>query len=94
LGASGDGQVACRILVVDDDHGIRESLRTLLELEGYEVELAEDGVQALLILETYPVQLILLDMRMPRMDGWAFVRQARALGITTEAIACSARARP
>lgn len=59
-----------RILVVDDDQAIRETLRFVLEDTGYEVEEAEDGVVALQRLRssTRPM-VVLLDLMMPRMDG-------------------------
>jgi len=61
------------ILVVEDSPGIREALKGLLEAEGYQVELAANGREALDILERIPRPcLILLDLMMPDMDGWAF----------------------
>ena len=62
------------LLVVDDDMDIRDALQDALELEGYAVQLAADGLEALERLrssEPRP-QLILLDLMMPRMDGVAF----------------------
>ncbi|RKH45743.1 response regulator [Corallococcus sicarius] len=62
------------LLVVDDDMDIRDALQDVLELEGYAVQLAADGLEALERLrssEPRP-QLILLDLMMPRMDGIAF----------------------
>ncbi len=63
-----------RILIVDDDDSIRELVAMALEDEGYEVMTAAQGVQALQIAAATPPDLILLDMRMPIMDGWAFAR--------------------
>lgn len=60
------------ILVVDDDDAIRTLVSELLADEGYEVLGAPDGKQALEILDRRSPDLILLDMRMPVMDGWAF----------------------
>lgn len=57
------------ILVVDDDKAIREAIQKLLEQEGYHVLTAGDGVEALDVLVSRPVQLILLDVMMPRLDG-------------------------
>jgi len=57
------------ILVVDDESGIRESLRRLLEYEKYWVVLAEDGQTALRKVDTEVVDLVLLDIKMPGMDG-------------------------
>jgi two-component system chemotaxis response regulator CheY len=82
--------VGCRVLVVDDDPNIRETVCELLDLEGYRTAQAEDGAQALALLDTYPARLILLDMRMPVMDGWTFARAAHAQGITTPIIVMTA----
>ena len=65
--------MALRILIVDDDEEIRESLSELLRQEGFESLEACDGVDALgrLSREEHP-NLILLDLMMPNMDGWKF----------------------
>ncbi len=69
-----------KILVVEDDDDIRDSLKELLEEEGYCVDTAEDGRQALAMLhETALPQLILLDLMMPVMDGWQFQRELRKI---------------
>lgn len=67
-----------QILVVDDDSNIRSMVIELLEDEGYSVQGAADGLDALdrLRAEPQPPCVILLDLMMPRMDGWAF-RQAQ-----------------
>ena len=65
-----------RILVVDDDDAILGSLRGLLESEGYSVETAHDGRDALdKLAQMEPPQLILLDLKMPVMDGWQFLSE-------------------
>lgn len=67
------------ILVVDDDPAIREAVRGILTDEGYDVALAEDGLEALDCLASMPPpSLILLDLRMPRMDGWEFLARRDA----------------
>lgn len=63
-----------QILIVDDDPEIREMLEITLADEGYEVLSASDGAAALTLLEQHTPSLILLDMRMPVMDGWGFAR--------------------
>jgi CheY-like chemotaxis protein len=66
-----------RILVVDDDDSIRHIVRLCLSDEGYEVVEAENGAIALEALPDLQPALILLDLRMPVMDGWEFVRRYR-----------------
>jgi CheY-like chemotaxis protein len=66
------------ILVVDDEDAIRDILSFALEQDGYRVETAEDGAEALEKLERGLPNLILLDMKMPVMDGWTFMQQFRA----------------
>jgi CheY-like chemotaxis protein len=61
------------ILVVDDDDAIREFVAMALQDEGYEVVSAQDGFAALNIVKQMQLDLIILDMRMPIMDGWAFL---------------------
>jgi len=68
---------ASRILVVDDDPGIRDLIRAALRLEGLEVITAEDGPTALAVLRTEPVELVLLDRMMPGMDGLAVLGEIR-----------------
>jgi CheY-like chemotaxis protein len=63
-----------QILIVDDDVEIREMLRIALTEEGYNVLCASDGAAALAMLDGNHPSVILLDMRMPVMDGWAFAR--------------------
>jgi CheY-like chemotaxis protein len=65
---------AARILVVDDDVDIRDATRLVLEHNGYLVVAASNGEEALRLLQDGPVDLILLDMMMPVMDGWGFRR--------------------
>ncbi len=65
------------VLVVDDDEGIREVVQSLLEDEGCAVRTATDGRAALAALEEFLPDVILLDMRMPVMDGWQFAAAYR-----------------
>ena len=66
---------ARRILIVDDDESIRDLVTMALGAEGYEVMGARDGAAALHILATSRPAVILLDMRMPTMNGWEFARE-------------------
>ena len=67
--------MAERILVIDDDEGLRESLQLVLSAEGYEVGGAEDSRAALGILENSSFDVILCDLRMPGMDGMELLPQ-------------------
>src|SRR5579883_2263760 len=58
-----------RVLVVDDEESIRIVLRTLLKKHGYEVEVAESGEQALALVDSFGPDVILTDVRMPKMGG-------------------------
>lgn len=69
------------ILVVDDDEAILDVVADVLRLEGYPVKTAADGVAALDVVERGRPALVLLDMRMPRLDGWGFARSLRERGI-------------
>ncbi|MGE5091373.1 MAG: sigma-54-dependent transcriptional regulator [Bacillota bacterium] len=69
-----------RILIVDDDAGLRQSLGLLLKESGYDVTAEADPEQALVRAGTEPFDLILCDVRMPRVDGLAFLRRYRADG--------------
>ena len=62
------------ILIVDDDPDLREFLRLMLTSMGFEVTSAANGQEALNDLEGHDPDLILLDMKMPVMDGWEFCR--------------------
>ena len=69
------------VLVVDDDESIQATLRDLLEDEGYQVLTANDGLDALDQLTPILPDLILLDLMMPRMDGYAFVEELSRRGL-------------
>lgn len=68
------------VLIVDDEESIRESLRMILEFEGYRIEEAADGLEALRIVRERPPDAILLDIRMPEMDGLDALRTLRERG--------------
>jgi two-component system response regulator MprA len=88
-GMSGSAQ----ILVVDDEAAVRESLRRALALEGYEVELAADGAEALYRLDTGAVHpdAIVLDVLMPNVDGLETARRLRGAGNRTPILMLTAR---
>ncbi len=66
-----------KILVVDDEVNIRELYRDELAEEGYKVELAENGVQALAKFESFKPDLVTLDVMMPGMDGIEVLKRIR-----------------
>jgi two-component system KDP operon response regulator KdpE len=80
-----------RILVVDDEPPIRRLLRTTLAAQDYRVEEAADGDAALDFLKRNPVDLIVLDLGLPGMDGLDVVRRLRAGGNVTPIIILSSR---
>jgi DNA-binding response OmpR family regulator len=66
-----------KILVVDDDPHIRELVRAFLRHDGFDVAEAADGAAALTFLESAKVDLVVLDVMMPKLDGWELCRQLR-----------------
>jgi two-component system, OmpR family, response regulator MprA len=82
-----------QILVVDDEAAVRESLRRALALEGYEVELAADGAEALYRLDTGDAKpdAIILDVLMPNVDGLETARRLRGAGNRTPILMLTAR---
>ena len=81
-----------RILVVDDERAVRESLRRALELEGYEIELAGDGSEALYRLEsTDEPDAMILDVLMPGVDGLEVCRRLRDTGSKLPVLMLTAR---
>jgi len=66
-----------RLLVVDDDPTIREMLEMVLDSEGYAVTTAQHGLAAFALLDEVRPHVILLDMKMPVMDGWGFLERYR-----------------
>ncbi|MEC0167629.1 response regulator transcription factor [Paenibacillus graminis] len=69
-----------KVLVVDDDANIRELVRLYLEDEGIEVVQKGNGAKALEYAENHPPDLVVLDIMMPGMDGWALCARLRELG--------------
>ena len=83
---------AVGILVVDDERAVRDSLRRALELEGYDVELAEDGEQALRRLDVDPQpDAVILDVLMPGADGLEVCRRLRSNGNEVPVLMLTAR---
>src|SRR5438874_2042680 len=63
-----------RILIIDDEEGFRDGVADLLGMEGYAVSVARNAVEAVRILPEFRPDLILLDLRMPHLDGEGFLR--------------------
>jgi two-component system response regulator MprA len=81
-----------KILVVDDERAVRESLRRALELEGYEIELADDGIAALEALEANgEPDAMILDILMPGLDGLEVARRLRRGGSRLPILMLTAR---
>jgi two-component system response regulator MprA len=80
-----------RILVVDDDRAVRESLRRSLQFNGYQVELAGDGQQALEAVTAQRPDAMVLDVMMPRLDGLEVCRRLRGTGDDLPILVLTAR---
>ena len=80
-----------RILVVEDEPNVRESLRRALGLEGYEVELADHGESALRAFDARSIDAVLLDILMPGIDGLEVCRRLRNAGYDTPVLMLTAR---
>jgi two-component system response regulator MprA len=80
-----------RILVVDDEQAVREALDRALRLEGYEVDLAGDGSEALATIARRPPDAVVLDLMMPQINGLEVCRRLRAGGDRTPVLILTAR---
>jgi len=80
------------ILVVDDDPTILATVSEVLDMEGYDVVTATNGAEALVAIDQSVPSLVLLDMRMPVLDGWGFMRAVRARGLTLTVVVMTAAA--
>ena len=67
------------VLVVEDDHDLRQTIQWLLEYEGFAVEIASDGKEALECARQRKPALVLLDMNLPLLDGYGVARELRAI---------------
>ncbi len=71
--------MSTKILVIDDDANICELLRIFLENEGYKVKSASDGAEGVIAFKTYEPDLVLLDIMLPKKDGWQVCREIREI---------------
>ena len=81
-----------KVLVVDDERAVRDSLKRALELEGYDVGLAADGGEALEKVESEPPDAVILDVLMPGTDGLEVSRSLRRSGNSVPVLMLTARA--
>ena len=79
-----------KLLIVDDEKGIRDLIRKYAQFEGYEVEEAENGMDAVEMCRTHSYDLIIMDVMMPELDGFSAVREIRK-EMSTPVIMLSAR---
>lgn len=66
-----------KILIIEDERNIAELERDYLEVNGYESDIASNGEEGLKLVMTYPYNLILLDLMLPRIDGFALCKKLR-----------------
>lgn len=85
-------QLTGTVLVVDDDPAIRTSLGRALVLEGYNIETAQDGNEALSLLSTFTPDVVVLDLMMPNVDGLSVCRVLRSEGNRVPILMLTARA--
>ena len=82
------------ILVVDDDRSTRLFMRAFLEAEHYTVSLASNGEEALAVMEKEHIDLVVLDIMMPRMDGYQFTQELRSVNAELPVLMISAKQLP
>ena len=70
-------QTTQTVLIIEDEGDIRHFIARVLELEGYQVLTADDGPTGLALLHKNAVDLVLLDLRLPGMDGWTVLREIK-----------------
>ena len=80
-----------RVLVVDDDRAVRDSLRRSLEFNGYDVVLAADGAEGLVAVGSQQPDVVVIDVMMPRLDGIETTRALRAAGNDVPILVLTAR---
>jgi CheY-like chemotaxis protein len=78
------------VLVVDDEPLIRATVCEMLDMAGYHAISAANGAEALTLLVASSMDIVLLDMRMPVLDGWGFAREVRERGIDVKIIVMTA----
>ena len=80
-----------RLLVVEDECDLADTLRRALEEEDFAVDISGDGEDALFKIREMPYDAVVLDLMLPRLDGWSVLQRARADGIRTPVLILTAR---
>ena len=80
MGMSSADTPPVKILIVDDEAGVRELLKDALKLAGFETQAANDGMSALTALRSYTPDIMIIDINMPLMDGFELVERLRKNG--------------
>src|SRR5919107_579928 len=89
--ARAPGGAMARVLIVEDNRNLAHGLRTNLEFEGHEAEVAEDGAAGLELARARRPELVLLDLMLPAPDGFRVLQTMRAEGIDTPVLVLTAR---
>ncbi len=89
-GAVPSGELSARILIVEDDVDLRETLGRALSREGYQVSFAGDGSEAISVVKQRPYDLVIVDLVMPKMGGIKMLEELRNLGLTVPSIVITA----
>ena len=84
--------MAARVLVVDDERDVQALVSMVLERQGYEVELASDGREALAKIDARRPDLVVLDLMMPEIDGWGVLERLRGHSAPPRVVLLSAYA--
>lgn len=92
MGMNSSATAPIKILIVDDEAGVRDLLKDALKLAGFATEVASDGMSALTVLRTYSPDIMIIDINMPLMDGFELVERLRKNGNEVPVLMLSARA--
>ena len=83
-----------QVLVAEDNDNTRKLMETVLRRNGYEVFSAQDGEEALRVMDQQHIDIVLLDVMMPKVDGYAFTQELRENGVNTPILMITARQMP
>ena len=83
-----------QVLVAEDNENTRKLMETVLRRNGYEVFTARDGEEALRVMDEHHIDIVLLDVMMPKVDGYAFTQELRESGINTPILMVTAKQLP